>query len=103
MKRCTVVAAALGLSALIAVSAQAQTPTPTAPAYNWTGLYIGLNGGGASGHECLTITSVVGVPVHPNSEGCHDAAGGLLGGQLGYRWQVTNWVFGIEAQGDGPI
>ncbi len=22
------------------------------------------------------------------------------GGQIGYRWQVTNWVFGLEAQGD---
>jgi outer membrane immunogenic protein len=63
-------------------------------------LYIGLNGGGASSHECLTITSVAGVPVTPNSEGCHDATGALLGGQIGYRWQLTNWVFGIEAQGD---
>ena len=30
----------------------------------------------------------------------HDATGGLAGGQIGYRWQATNWVFGIEAQGD---
>ncbi len=22
------------------------------------------------------------------------------GGQIGYRWQVTNWVFGLEAHGD---
>jgi outer membrane immunogenic protein len=71
-----------------------------APAYNWSGLYIGLNGGGASSHECLTIFSDAGVPVTPNSEGCHDATGGLVGGQIGYRWQFTNWVFGIEAQGD---
>jgi outer membrane immunogenic protein len=28
------------------------------------------------------------------------ATGGLVGGQLGYRWQMTNWVFGLEAQGD---
>jgi len=24
----------------------------------------------------------------------------LVGGQIGYRWQATNWVFGLEAQGD---
>src|ERR1700743_1495499 len=28
------------------------------------------------------------------------ATGGLVGGQVGYRWQATNWVFGLEAQGD---
>jgi outer membrane immunogenic protein len=33
-------------------------------------------------------------------EGCHNATGGLVGGQIGYRWQSTNWVFGVEAQGD---
>jgi len=68
--------------------------------YNWTGFYIGLNGGAASSHECWTITSVAGAPVFPNSEGCHDATGGLAGGQIGYRWQITSWVFGIEAEGD---
>ncbi len=39
-------------------------------------------------------------PVTPNSEGCHDATGALAGGQIGYRWQFTNWVLGLEAQGD---
>jgi outer membrane immunogenic protein len=24
----------------------------------------------------------------------------LAGGQVGYRWQTANWVFGIDAQGD---
>lgn len=30
----------------------------------------------------------------------HDATGAVAGGQIGYRWQLTNWVLGIEAQGD---
>jgi len=34
------------------------------------------------------------------SEGCHDATGGVAGGQIGYRWQSASWVFGVEAQGD---
>jgi len=77
-----------------------KAPTIAPPIDDWTGFYIGLNGGGASSHECLTITSVAGAPVAPNSEGCHDATRGLVGGQIGYRWQRANWVFGIEAQGD---
>jgi outer membrane immunogenic protein len=75
-------------------------PPFVAPIYNWGGFYIGLNAGGASSHECYTITSVAGAPVFPNSEGCHNATGAVVGGQIGYRWQVANWVFGLEAQGD---
>jgi outer membrane immunogenic protein len=28
------------------------------------------------------------------------AGGGVAGSQIGYRWQATNWVFGLEAPGD---
>jgi outer membrane immunogenic protein len=76
-------------------------PPMLAPAYDWSGFYIGLDGGGASSHECWTIYSEAGVPFFsPTSEGCHNATGALVGGQIGYRWQVANWVFGVEAQGD---
>jgi outer membrane immunogenic protein len=77
-----------------------KAPPLVAPIYNWSGFYIGLNGGGASSRDCYTINSVAGAAVTPNSEGCHDATGGLVGGQVGYRWQSSNWVFGVEAQGD---
>jgi outer membrane immunogenic protein len=77
-----------------------KAPAFVAPVYDWSGVYIGLNGGGASSRDCLTITSVAGAAVLPNSEGCHNATGGVVGGQLGYRWQIANWVFGVEAQGD---
>jgi outer membrane immunogenic protein len=81
--------------------AYTKAPEMMMPAlYDWSGFYIGLNGGDASSHECYTINSVAGVAVVPNSEGCHNATGGLLGGQVGYRWQMTSWVFGFEAQGD---
>ena len=73
---------------------------PLVPAYDWSGSYIGLNGGGASSHQCLTITSDNGRAVPPASQGCHDATGGLIGAQFGYRWQLANWVFGLETQGD---
>jgi outer membrane immunogenic protein len=77
-----------------------KAPAMVAPVYNWSGFYIGLNAGGGSSHDCYTITSSAGVPVNPNSEGCHNATGGMVGGQVGYRWQWTNWVVGVEAQGD---
>jgi len=71
-----------------------------APIYNWAGFYIGFNAGGGSSHNCWNMTSVLGVAIPSTSEGCHDATGALVGGQVGYRWQVTNWVFGVEGQGD---
>ncbi len=93
-----------GMSAAAAADLPAQTyraPAPVvAPVYNWGGFYVGLNGGGGSSRNCYTITNSAGVAVTPNSEGCHDATGGLAGGQAGYRWQMSNWVFGVEAQGD---
>jgi outer membrane immunogenic protein len=75
-------------------------PPIVAPIYNWGGFYVGINGGGASSHNCYTITNVNNVAVNPTSEGCHDSTGGLAGGQVGYRWQMAQWVFGVEAQGD---
>jgi outer membrane immunogenic protein len=79
---------------------ETKAPPIAAAVFDWSGFYIGLDGGGASSHECWTVYSVAGVPVFPNPEGCHTATGGLFGGQGGYRWQVTHWVFGVEAQGD---
>lgn len=93
-----------GLSPALAADLPARpyikAPALVAPAYDWSGFYIGLNGGGASSHQCLTITSVAGAAVFPNSEGCHNATGGVAGGQIGYRWQSANWMVGVEAQGD---
>ena len=50
--------------------------------------------------KCWDINNVLGVVVPSTREGCHDATGGMVGGQIGYRWQSANWVFGLEAQGD---
>jgi outer membrane immunogenic protein len=95
---------ALGMAPALAADLPARTytkaPAVVAPIYNWGGFYIGANGGGGTSHKCWTMTALVGVPVVPTSEGCHDATGGLAGGQIGYRWQAASWVFGLEAQGD---
>jgi outer membrane immunogenic protein len=93
-------AGAASAADLAARAPYTKAPPIVSPVYDWSGFYAGLNAGGASSHECFTINSVAGAPVNPNSEGCHNATGGLVGGQVGYRWQMTNWVFGVEAQGD---
>lgn len=78
-----------------------KAPAMVAAIYDWSGFYIGINGGGGWSHNCWTNTNFGGVPTVPSvSEGCHDATGGMVGGQLGYRWQAANWVFGVEGQGD---
>jgi outer membrane immunogenic protein len=78
-----------------------KAPPMAAPIYNWGGFYVGVDAGGASSRNCWNVTNSLGTPVPTTpSQGCHDATGGLAGGQIGYRWQMTSWVFGLEAQGD---
>src|SRR5712675_45246 len=101
----TVGLVALSLSAPASAADLAARPYTKAPPmiaaiYDWSGFYIGANGGWGSSSNCWTATSSLGAPVPPTSEGCHDATGGIVGGQVGYRWQSSAWVFGVEAQGD---
>jgi outer membrane immunogenic protein len=72
-------------------------PPVLAPIYDWTGFYIGANGGWGQSHNCWDFVTLAG-PVF--SDGCRDRSGGLFGGQIGYRWQANQFVFGLEAQGD---
>jgi outer membrane immunogenic protein len=75
-----------------------KAPLPMVAAiYDWSGFYIGINGGGGSSHRCWNFTSG---GAFVGDEGCHNATGGTVGGQIGYRWQSTQWVFGLEGQGN---
>ena len=76
-------------------------PPMIAALYDWSGFYIGANGGWGSSRKCWDINNNGGGVIAPvAAEGCHDATGGVAGGQIGYRWQAGTWVFGLEAQGD---
>jgi outer membrane immunogenic protein len=78
-----------------------KAPAVMMAAYDWSGFYIGINGGGGSSHKCWDVTNNSVVAIVPSvPEGCHDATGGTVGGQVGYRWQTSNIVFGVEAQGN---
>jgi outer membrane immunogenic protein len=108
MKKIALAAAAVSILMTGAASAadmaprytKAPPPVPVA-IYDWTGFYIGINGGGGSAHKCWNETFDGSVGIQNNvPEGCHNATGGTVGGQVGYRWQASSWVFGVEAQGN---
>jgi outer membrane immunogenic protein len=68
-----------------------KAPVLTPAMYDWSGFYVGLNGGGGSVNNCLSATNNVGVPIVPAApEGCNNATGGTVGGQVGYRWQMSS-------------
>ena len=96
----TVGVIALGMGAPASAADMAVKARPMAPLpviYDWSGFYIGANGGWGQSRNCWDFVTVAGVVV---ADGCSDRSGGLIGGQLGYRWQSGGWVFGLEAQGD---
>jgi outer membrane immunogenic protein len=75
----------------------APAPVMVAAIYDWTGLYIGANGGYATSRNCWGFVPVNGAVI---PDGCHNQSGGVVGGQGGYRWQGGPVVFGVEIQGD---
>jgi outer membrane immunogenic protein len=122
-----VVLTALALPALAADlprKAPAYRPPPPPPPLSWTGFYIGLNAGATwgcgSASNTVTPTSVdLGFPHGGNlattnahvsaisaagsfdfDNGCRNA-NFIGGGQIGYNWQFTNWLAGIEADFQG--
>jgi outer membrane immunogenic protein len=94
-------AAALGALALVASLPASAADLPArgmpykapayAPMYNWTGFYLGINGGGAFGNSDWNGLGV------SNSPG-----GGMVGVTAGYNWQGMGspWVFGLEGDVD---
>ena len=65
-------------------------PVPVA-IYDWTGFYIGVAGGGSLG----TSTHIDAATGLGDTVG-YNVKGGLVGGTLGYNWQVSSVVFGFE-------
>jgi outer membrane immunogenic protein len=84
-----------------------KAPPMAAPViYNWTGFYIGANGGYSWGRANTSILPLAGSPFPsvPFTAFHQNVDGGLGGGQVGYNWQVDpKWLVGLEAdiQGTG--
>jgi outer membrane immunogenic protein len=71
-----------------------KAPPMAPPAFSWTGLYIGFNGGDGWGNTDWHYTTA------PFAAAPHGSAGGLIGGTAGANWQFANWVVGIEGDWD---
>jgi outer membrane immunogenic protein len=91
--------------------ARTYTKAPVVPVeiFNWTGFYIGANGGGIWGHNDVSSNFFDGAAV-PAAQSLAPLAGtggmngsSAFGGiQLGYNWQTaTQWVWGVEADIQG--
>jgi outer membrane immunogenic protein len=63
------------------------------PATNWTGVYLGVNGGYTFGGSKWS-DSVTG-----NSSGSFGTSGFIFGGTVGANYQVGSLVFGVEGDG----
>ena len=78
-----------------AAASAADFPVKAAPApvaiYDWTGFYIGGAGGGSLG----TSTHTDAATGFGDTVG-YNVKGGLIGGTLGYNWQVSSVVVGFE-------
>jgi len=72
----------------------AYTPVRAAPGYNWTGAYIGVQGGYGFGHQ---EWSGIADPLNPG-RGKYDADGWLAGGTGGINVQSGVFVFGVEGE-----
>jgi outer membrane immunogenic protein len=87
---------------------KAPPPAP-APVWNWTGFYIGANGGYAWRNRSVSfnpadsatagVFNVIDDSTVPNAN--FDIRGGFGGFQLGYNWQFDpRWVAGLETDLD---
>src|ERR1022692_1017959 len=87
---------ALGIASASAADIQrrvvmpAKAPAYITPVYNWTGPYIGISGGGGLGRSDFSA---------PLSSGSFNTSGGLVGGTLGYNYQINQVVLGLEGDG----
>jgi outer membrane immunogenic protein len=89
--------AGAALAALVAGPAMAADlpvkAPPIVPVYDWTGFYIGINGGYSFGRSETDFD----FPGFPVVSGKFNINGAVLGGQAGHNWQVNpKWVVGVE-------
>ncbi len=93
------------LSAAGAADMALKAPLAPAPAWSWTGFYIGAHGGGDWFNNSwfvpntpINIAGVCAVAGCNYSTGSNSSSSWLFGGLVGYNYQIDRWVLGVEAQ-----
>ncbi len=101
---CVLVAAFLGSANAADMSMPLKAPPMAPPTSNWTGFYIGVNGGAgwATAASSIDLGALTGLTTGLGTfpVGSHEINGFLGGGQIGYNWQTGNVVLGVEGDGD---
>src|ERR1700735_2686700 len=99
MKRILLSTASLGVLALaspvLAADLPLKAPSATPSVYDWTGVYVGVFGGGGYGNNNLNNSTGSAVPFADFSAN-YTSTGGIAGGQVGYQWQSGSLVVGVE-------
>jgi outer membrane immunogenic protein len=101
-----VLAGLFGATSALAADLPARTytkaPVMVEPVYNWTGFYVGGNVGYSWGRSSDTssLTNGAGTTLF-TSGGSSNLNGVIGGGQIGYNWQIQNWLWGLEADIQG--
>jgi outer membrane immunogenic protein len=78
---------------------------PPVPAFSWTGFYVGVNGGYGLDHFAFIYTYLSPAGFEKSTSGI-TSRGAVLGGQIGYNYQLSNLplighaVVGVEADSD---
>jgi len=88
-------------SASFAKTKHPAPPPPPPPAWSWAGFYVGGNIGYGFGSSNTSVAffDPTGTLITPQNSFAMD---GVLGGaQLGYNWQLDNWVLGLETDFQG--
>ena len=101
MLRKFLLASALTASAAAAPALSAHAQDASGP-YNWTGVYAGVNIGGAWTTSCssLVATAPDGSTTFANGN-CPSDGRFIGGGQVGYNYQMGQVVFGLEGDVGG--
>ncbi len=85
---------AAGVNAANAADMALKAPPAPPVAYNWTGFYLGIEGG--VGWGTAEDTDSTGF-----DSGRFATTGGIVGGTIGYNWQINKIVLGLEGDGSG--
>jgi outer membrane immunogenic protein len=104
VKKFVLVAAAAAAFGFAGSASAADMPTkapiltaPVTPVYNWTGLYVGGNVGGAWLDKSVTEVGLTNTIANPIGSTFSLNEGSVMGGlQTGYNWQHNNFLVGVE-------